>query len=86
MQKSRGLERKFNISATAGRIVLWLHMVEDDMPCYVAVAQRANVRDDASGTIIFLFWNSNSLFPFSLSFIIMTKTDYKTHTPFHDAH
>ena len=32
MQKSRGLERKFNISATAGRIVLWLRMVEDDVP------------------------------------------------------
>ena len=42
MQKSKGLERKLDISATAGRIVLWLRKVEDDVPCYVAVARRAN--------------------------------------------
>ena len=26
------------------------------------------------------------LFSFSLSFVIMTKTDYKIHAPFHNAH
>ena len=45
-----------------------------------------SVRNDASGTIIFLSGILILLFSFSLSFIIMTKTDYKTHTPFHDAH
>ena len=50
------------------------------------VCIAVTVRNDASGTIIFLSGFLILLFSFSLSFIIMTKTDYKTHTPFHDAH